>query len=118
MHLFFSTPIWINEISNHESINTELENYIYNQREKNPKGTKKSNVNGWHSEEFDLKNENLKNFISEFSKKVFPFSSGLAIFRLKGETLAIFLGNKSLISLNLPLLCVPIKILFILDINT
>ena len=60
MHLFFSTPIWINEISNHESINTELENYIYNQREKNPKGTKKSNVNGWHSEEFDLKKEATK----------------------------------------------------------
>jgi len=70
MHLFFSTPIWINEISNHESINIELENYIYNQREKNPKGAKKSNVNGWHSEEFDLKNENLKNFISEISKKI------------------------------------------------
>ncbi len=68
MHLFFSTPIWINEISNHENINTELKNYIYDQREKNPDGAKKSNVNGWHSEEFDLKNENLKNFISEISK--------------------------------------------------
>tara|TARA_B100001540_G_scaffold315653_1_gene343453 strand:+ start:18 stop:617 length:600 start_codon:yes stop_codon:yes gene_type:complete len=70
MHLFFSTPIWINEISNHESINKELKNYIYNQREKNPEGAKKSNVNGWHSEEFDLKDENLKNFISEISKNI------------------------------------------------
>ena len=70
MHLFFSTPIWINKISNHESINTELKKFIYNQREKNPEGTQKSNINGWHSEEFDLKNENLKNFISEISKNI------------------------------------------------
>ena len=70
MHLFFSTPIWINQISNYEGINTELKNYIYNEREKNPEGTKKSNVNGWHSEEFDLKNENLKNFITEISQNI------------------------------------------------
>ena len=70
MHLFFSTPIWINEISNFKKINKELKNYIYNEREKNPEGAKKSNVNGWHSEEFDLKNENLKNFIEEISKNI------------------------------------------------
>ena len=70
MHLFFSTPIWINQISNYENINTELKNYIYNEREKNPEGAKKSNVNGWHSEEFDLKNENLKSFITEISKNI------------------------------------------------
>lgn len=70
MHLFFSTPVWINKINNSESINTELKNYIYKKKEKNPEGTKKSNVNGWHSDEFDLKNENLKNFISEISKNI------------------------------------------------
>ena len=70
MHLFFSTPIWINQISNYENINTELKNYIYNEREKNPEGAKKSNVNGWHSEEFDLKNENLKSFITEISQNI------------------------------------------------
>ncbi len=70
MHLFFSTPVWINEINNYESINTELKNYIYKEKEKNPEGTKKSNVNGWHSDELDLKNENLKNFISEISKNI------------------------------------------------
>ena len=70
MHLFFSTPVWINEINNSENINTELKNYIYKEKEKNPEGAKKSNVNGWHSDEFDLKNENLKNFISEISKNI------------------------------------------------
>jgi len=70
MHLFFSTPVWINEINNSENINTELKNYIYKEKEKNPEGARKSNVNGWHSDEFDLKNENLKNFISEISKNI------------------------------------------------
>ena len=70
MHLFFSTPVWIDEINNFESINSELKNYIHKEKEKNPEGTNKSNVNGWHSEEFDLKNENLKNFIAEISKNI------------------------------------------------
>ena len=70
MHLFFSTPIWITEINNYESINSELKNYIYQEKEKNIQGTKKSNVNGWHSDDFDLKNENLKNFITEISKNI------------------------------------------------
>ena len=68
MHLFFSTPVWIDQINNFESVNSELKNYIYKEQEKNPDGIKKSNFNGWHSEGFDLKNENLKNFINEISK--------------------------------------------------
>ena len=70
MHLFFSTPVWIDQINNFESINSELKKYIYQEYEKNPDGIKKSNLNGWHSEGFDLKNENLKNFISEISKNI------------------------------------------------
>ena len=68
MHLFFSTPVWINQINNYESINKELKNYIYKEKEKNPEGINKSNVHGWHSDDFDLKNKNLKNFVSEISK--------------------------------------------------
>ena len=70
MHLFFSTPIWINELNNSENINEELKNFIYKEKEKYPEGAKKSNVNGWHSKEFDLKNEKLNNFISEISKNI------------------------------------------------
>ena len=70
MHLFFSTPVWIDQINNFESINSELKDYIYQEQEKNPDGVKKSNINGWHSEGFDLKNENLKNFINEISKNI------------------------------------------------
>ena len=70
MHLFFSTPVWIDQINNYENINTELKNYISKEKEKNPEGATKSNVNGWHSDDFDLKNENLKNFINEISKRI------------------------------------------------
>ena len=70
MHLFFSTPIWINEIDNYKNINNELKNYIYKEKEKNPEGKIKSNVKGWHSEDFDLKNEVLKSFIAEVSKSI------------------------------------------------
>ena len=70
MHLLFSTPVWINEINNYENINQELKDFIYEEKEKNPKGTTKSNVKGWHSSEFDLKKSNLKNFISGISNNI------------------------------------------------
>ena len=70
MHLFFSTPVWIDQINDYEIINDDLKNYIYQEREKNPDGVKKSNVKGWHSEGFDLKNESLKRFINEISNNI------------------------------------------------
>ena len=70
MHLFFSTPVWIDQINNFETINNELKDYIYQEKEKNPDGVKKSNVKGWHSEGFDLKNEKLKRFINEISNNI------------------------------------------------
>ena len=68
MHLFFATPIWISEIDNFKNINKELLNYIGIEKSKNPGGLRKSNVKGWHSNEFDLKDENLKAFIMKFLK--------------------------------------------------
>ena len=70
MQLFFSTPVWIEQLNNFENINDELKSYIYQAREENPDGVKKSNVNGWHSEGFDLKNQSLKNFITEISNNI------------------------------------------------
>ena len=70
MHLFFSTPIWISEIDNFYNINKELLDYISIEKSKNPEGQIKSNVKGWHSNEFDLKEEKLKSFITEISKNI------------------------------------------------
>ena len=49
MHLFFSTPVWTEQINDFEIINNELTKYIHQEQEKNPIGIKKSNINGWHS---------------------------------------------------------------------
>ena len=52
----------------------KLENYILNLRKKDEKGQKKSNAGGWHSQFFDLNNDNTaKKFakiFEEFYKKV------------------------------------------------
>ena len=70
MHLFFSTPVWVNQIENHETINDELITFIYNEKNNDPEGTRKSNVRGWHSKNFDLQNKNLSNFIKSISSKI------------------------------------------------
>ena len=70
MHLFFQRLFGLNKLMIFEIINNELTNYIYQEQEKNPIGIKKSNINGWHSEGFDLKNENLKKFINEISVNI------------------------------------------------
>ena len=41
MHLFFSTPVWTEQINDFEIINNELKNYIYQEQEKNPDWSKK-----------------------------------------------------------------------------
>ena len=63
MHLFFSTPIWTSKISNFENINNEMLEYITSLQKKDPLGIIKSNFKGWHSKNFDLKNDPPKKFI-------------------------------------------------------
>ena len=63
MHLFFSTPIWTSKISNFENINSEMLKYITSLQKKDPLGIIKSNFKGWHSKNFDLKNDPQKKFI-------------------------------------------------------
>ena len=70
MHLFFSTPVWISQIENFEKINNKLTEFIYNEKSNDPAGKTKSNVRGWHSKQFDLKNESLKIFLEFLSPKI------------------------------------------------
>ena len=51
----------------------------------------------------------------ELAIKDFPVSFGLFILRDSGEIFLYFFETKYAISLNFPLLCVPIKIFFISD---
>ena len=70
MHLFFSTPIWVSKIDNHEDINKEMVNYITDLQNIDPQGVQKSNFKGWHSKDFDLKNEEPKKFIEGIKKNI------------------------------------------------
>tara|TARA_B100000029_G_C17587128_1_gene961460 strand:- start:654 stop:1241 length:588 start_codon:yes stop_codon:yes gene_type:complete len=70
MHLFFSTPVWANKIENYENINKELLKYILSAKEKDQKGTIKSNSLGWHSKNFNLNDKGLKNFIQSIKPEI------------------------------------------------
>jgi conserved hypothetical protein len=70
MHLFFSHLVWISQIDNYETINNNLKKFIYDQKENSPKGVHKSNISGWHSEQFDLQDDNLKSFLNALKPKI------------------------------------------------
>jgi uncharacterized protein (TIGR02466 family) len=70
MHLFFSTPIWVSKIDNHENINEEMSRYITDLQNKDPQGVIKSNFKGWHSKDFKLKEDEPAKFISNISKNI------------------------------------------------
>ena len=67
LNLVFSTPIWSGLILNYQELNNKMFKYIKDFQIQNPKGITKSNVFGWHSEDFDLENEQPKYFINSIS---------------------------------------------------
>ena len=50
----FCTPIWVTHLEEPEELNQELLTYVYRLRKNDPKGIKKSNMLGWHSQDIDL----------------------------------------------------------------
>ena len=70
MHLFFPTPIWASKIQNFENINNEMFQYITSLQKKDPLGIVKSNFKGWHSKNFDLKNDQPKKFIESIKNNI------------------------------------------------
>ena len=70
MHLFFSTPIWTSKIEKYQTVNNNMLNYISNLQKKDPEGVIKSNFKGWHSKNFDMKDEEPKNFIEEIKTNI------------------------------------------------
>tara|TARA_B100000925_G_C21825591_1_gene394866 strand:+ start:43 stop:633 length:591 start_codon:yes stop_codon:yes gene_type:complete len=63
-NLFFSTPVWALQLKNYENVNEEMYEYIKTQQNKDGVGINKSNIRGWHSKDFDLKDREPYNFIS------------------------------------------------------
>ena len=70
MHLFFSTPIWTSKINDYEKTNNMMQTYIYNLKKKDPEGVIKSNLKGWHSKNFNMKDDEPKNFIEAIKKNI------------------------------------------------
>tara|TARA_X000000368_G_C23018996_1_gene707099 strand:- start:1137 stop:1724 length:588 start_codon:yes stop_codon:yes gene_type:complete len=64
MHLFFSTPVWTSKIDNFDLVNKEILEYILSLQKSDPNGVVKSNFHGWHSNDFNLKDNAPKKFIS------------------------------------------------------
>lgn len=67
LNLAFSTPIWTSIIPNFQELNAKLYKYIKNLYSNNPDGITKSNLMGWHSEDFDLESHEPKYFINSIS---------------------------------------------------
>tara|TARA_B100001029_G_C15047029_1_gene447898 strand:- start:138 stop:734 length:597 start_codon:yes stop_codon:yes gene_type:complete len=61
--LFFSTPVWVSKIENYNKINELIFKYIKKLQNEDSKGLIRSNIKGWHSKEFDLKEVEPQNFI-------------------------------------------------------
>ena len=61
--LFFSTPVWVSKIENYNKINEQIFKYIKKLQNEDNKGLIRSNIKGWHSKEFDLKEVEPQNFI-------------------------------------------------------
>ena len=80
LNLMFPSPVWTSIISNHKDVNNKMLKYIKSLQVQNLQGITKSNLVGWHSENFDLENNEPRFFINSISSNlIFPrFCSHLA----------------------------------------
>ena len=63
-NLLFPTPIWTFSLDNYNKINEEMYSFIKAEQIEDQKGINKSNVKGWHSKDFNLKENEPQNFIA------------------------------------------------------
>ncbi len=69
-NLFFSTPIWVSQLENYKEKNEEIYKYIKKLQSLDKEGILKSNIKGWHSKEFDLKEIEPTNFLKFISPNI------------------------------------------------
>ena len=70
LNLIFPIPVWTSLIPNAKELNQKLLKYIKSLQALDPEGKYKSNIKGWHSEDFNLKNEEVILFINSISKNL------------------------------------------------
>ena len=62
-NLFFPTPVWTLQLDNYQSINEQMYKFIKITQSKDYEGINKSNIKGWHSKDFNMQENEPKNFI-------------------------------------------------------
>ena len=62
LNLIFPTPVCASLVNNHHAINEKMFDYIKKLESIKPDGIKKSNILGWHSENFNLEDKEPKFF--------------------------------------------------------
>ena len=62
-NLFFPTPVWTLQLDEYQSINEQMYKFIKNTQSKDQQGISKSNIKGWHSKDFNMQENEPKNFI-------------------------------------------------------
>jgi len=67
LNLIFPTPVWTSIIANHKQINEKMFSYIKSIQSSDPVGKLKSNLKGWHSENFNLEDKEPKFFLDSIS---------------------------------------------------
>ena len=67
LNLIFPTPVWTAIVPNFKQINAKMLNYIKLLKSSNPTGKIKSNLAGWHSEDFNLEDEDPQFFTHSIS---------------------------------------------------
>ena len=63
-NLLFPTPVWTVQFDNYKNVNEKMYDYIKFKRENDKIGINKSNVKGWHSNDFALNDKEIQNFIA------------------------------------------------------
>ena len=64
----FATPVWTSVVPNYNEINQKMLSYINKLKDKDPNGKIKSNMIGWHSQNFNLQDNDPQFFINSISK--------------------------------------------------
>ena len=66
----FPQPIFKYQVDNYKKINEDLLKHIYDLHNNDNVGVKKSNINGWHSKPFDLKDNIPNKFYSHLNNYI------------------------------------------------
>ena len=71
IHKLFSSPVFQFQVNDYETLNKTLSKYIYDLKKKDEKGIQKSNINGWHSQNFKVEKGYVPyNFIKSFHTNI------------------------------------------------